>query len=123
MPAGGFWRSKAATVMAASAPLAQALIEALDEPALDALAELLAPRLAARFSAPAGASPWLDASGAAEDLAPRGAVFMTWCSSASSRRGVIGAGCCSAAMTSTATWRRHETRIRGRHRWMQPAGN
>jgi excisionase family DNA binding protein len=62
--------------MAASAPLAQALIEALDEPALDALAELLAPRLAARFSAPAGASPWLDASGAAEYLATtRGRLY------------------------------------------------
>lgn len=45
--------------------LAAALIDQLDDQALDRLAELLAPRLAARQPA---ASGWLDAKGAAEHL-------------------------------------------------------
>jgi excisionase family DNA binding protein len=55
--------------MAVSPPLAQAVLDALDDTALDALAELLAPRLAARLGTPAKVSPWLDASGSAEYLA------------------------------------------------------
>jgi excisionase family DNA binding protein len=55
--------------MAASPALAQAVLEALDDSALDALAELLAPRLASRLNAPASPGPWLDATGAAEYLA------------------------------------------------------
>ena len=51
--------------MAVSAPLAQAVLDALDDTSLDALADLLAPRLASRLGSPAGASPWLDATGAA----------------------------------------------------------
>lgn len=45
--------------------LAAALIDQLDDQALDRLAELLAPRLAARQPA---ASGWLDTKGAAEHL-------------------------------------------------------
>jgi excisionase family DNA binding protein len=54
--------------MANSATLARALVDSFDDDALDALAELLAPRLAARLETPASTSPWLDAAGAAEYL-------------------------------------------------------
>ncbi len=46
--------------------LARAVLEALDEEALDALAERLAPRIASRLSA--SEDGWLDAKGAADYL-------------------------------------------------------
>lgn len=47
--------------------LARALVESLDDAALDELADLLAPRLRDRI-APAPSSPYLDAAAAAERL-------------------------------------------------------
>jgi excisionase family DNA binding protein len=59
-----------------NSPLAQAMFEALDENALDVLAELLAPRLAARLRTEKAPGGWLDAAGAAEYLATsRGRVY------------------------------------------------
>jgi excisionase family DNA binding protein len=49
--------------------IAKALLAELDGEALDALAELLAPRLAARLGQRDAAPSWLDAAGAAEHLA------------------------------------------------------
>lgn len=53
-----------------SAPsLVDVLLAELDDTALDALADLLAPRLASRVAAPAGqADGWLDSGGAAKYL-------------------------------------------------------
>jgi hypothetical protein len=50
-----------------SAALASVVLDALDDEALDRLAELLAPRLADRLPVPRG-DEWLDAKGAAQHL-------------------------------------------------------
>jgi excisionase family DNA binding protein len=52
-----------------SSPLADAVLAALDDDALDALAERLAPRLVDRLAQRNGAPTWLDAAGAAEYMA------------------------------------------------------
>ena len=57
--------------MSAQPTFAKALIDALDEQALDQLAELLAPRIAAKLPAVLAAEPdgWLNVKGAATYLA------------------------------------------------------
>jgi excisionase family DNA binding protein len=56
--------------------LAAALLAELDDDALDALAEALLPRLAARLDQNQGASPWLSAEEAARHLAcSRGRLY------------------------------------------------
>jgi excisionase family DNA binding protein len=57
-----------------------ALVDALDDPALDRLAEVLAPRLTAliqqRSSVPGRQAAWLDVDGAAERLAcPKSRIY------------------------------------------------
>lgn len=51
--------------------LASALLAELSDADLDALAELLAPRLAGRLGEPASVSPWLTTAGAAAYLAAK----------------------------------------------------
>lgn len=56
--------------------LAAALLAELDDDALDALAEALLPRLAARLGPAQGSSPWLSAEDAARHLAcSRGRLY------------------------------------------------
>jgi excisionase family DNA binding protein len=54
---------------AALGELAASLLDALDDPALDRLAQLLLPRLGGLVGVPGPESPWLDVPGAAGHLA------------------------------------------------------
>ncbi len=56
--------------------LASALLAELDDDALDALADALLPRLAAKLGAHQGSTPWLSAEDAARHLAcSRGRLY------------------------------------------------